>query len=482
MTRAVSSGPPPYLPLSDERENVSRNPYPLAKRVVIVAQTQQLPFLAAAIAYYAFLSLVPLLLVSLTLATIFASEAIANELVSAFDAYLSPEAATLIETTLLESRGRSGFTVLGLVTLSWGALRIFRGLDIAFSRAYGRQNTKSIFRQLRDVLVVLLGIVTAVAATIASIALLALAPIPYAGFVGTVLALVFLPVVFFPLYYIFPAENVTGREAIPGAIFAGVGWTVLGLGFGLYSAQADTFQLYGIMAGVILLLIWFYFGGMVLLSGAVLNAVLAGRFDEDDEPGGPSPDRQLQQEGGREHSQRATMTDADGPADDGDGNAKESVDPTNDGDANDSVEPTDVGSADDSGGPAEDGTADASSRAERVTREEIAELREQLDRFEDEIEDRTVHRTEVEGELKQYVRRRTRRGHAHGWGPYLVLLYGTLMTLGAFFFLSGGWAVLAMLVIWLSTLGLYTLMVIVGITLTASGVPRRLFHRLRNLR
>ena len=75
-----------------------------------------------------------------------------------------------------------------------------------------------------------------------------------------------------------------------------------------------------------------------------------------------------------------------------------------------------------------------------------------------------------------------RRGHARGWGPYLVLLYGTAMTLGGFYFLSGVWAVLAMLVIWLSTLGLYALMVIVGIVTTTVGLPGRILDRLRNLR
>ena len=54
------------------------------------------------------------------------------------------------------------------------------------------------------------------------------------------------------------------------------------------------------------------------------------------------------------------------------------------------------------------------------------------------------------------------------------------MTLGAFFFLSGGWAVLAMVVVWLSTLGLYALMVVVGAATTAAGVPLRVRDRLRD--
>jgi Flp pilus assembly protein TadB len=113
---------------------------------------------------------------------------------------------------------------------------------------------------------------------------------------------------------------------------------------------------------------------------------------------------------------------------------------------------------------------------------EIDALRADLEAFEEEIEQRTVHRDEIERDLKRYVRRRVRRGHARGWGPYLVLLYGTAMTLGAFYFLTGGWAILAMLVVWLSTLGLYVLMLLVGATLSVAGVPRRLYERVRRFR
>lgn len=128
--------------------------------------------------------------------------------------------------------------------------------------------------------------------------------------------------------------------------------------------------------------------------------------------------------------------------------------------------------------------ASATDRAhpDAVTQEELDALQERLERFEDEIDERTVHRAELESDLKRYVRSRNRRGHARGWGPYLVLLYGTAMTLGAFYFLDGGWAVFAMIVIWLSTLGLYTLMVLVGLTFTALGIPGRILDAVRSLR
>jgi len=119
--------------------------------------------------------------------------------------------------------------------------------------------------------------------------------------------------------------------------------------------------------------------------------------------------------------------------------------------------------------------------------ETIADLRSEFEDLERDVEDRTVHREEIERELKGYVRKRVRRGHARGWGPYLVLLYGTAMTLGVFYFFqnSAGYAILSMIIIWLSTLGLYTLMLLVNGAISLLSVPGRardLLGALRSLK
>lgn len=113
---------------------------------------------------------------------------------------------------------------------------------------------------------------------------------------------------------------------------------------------------------------------------------------------------------------------------------------------------------------------------------DVETLREDIVAFAEEVDDRTVDRDALEDDLEAYVRKRQRRGHARGWGPYLVLLYGTAMTIGAFFFLNGGWAILAMLVVWLSTLGLYALMALVGFAGSAVGAPGRLMDRINDFR
>lgn len=113
---------------------------------------------------------------------------------------------------------------------------------------------------------------------------------------------------------------------------------------------------------------------------------------------------------------------------------------------------------------------------------EVVRLRSQLDEFEEDIESRTVERPKLRAELRRYVRRQMRRGHARGWGPYLVLLYGTVGTLGAFYWLNGIYAIGAMIILGLSTLGLYVLFILFGIGLNVAGVPFRAIDAYRRRR
>jgi Flp pilus assembly protein TadB len=119
---------------------------------------------------------------------------------------------------------------------------------------------------------------------------------------------------------------------------------------------------------------------------------------------------------------------------------------------------------------------------DRSLEAQVAALRESVEALESRLEEHTVPRSAVESDLKRYVRSQVRRGHARGWGPYLVLLYGTAMTVGAFYLLSGGWAVLAMVVVWLSTLGLYVVMVLAGAVVGAIELPRRAVDAVRERR
>jgi len=403
----------------------------VTRGVVNGAQSDRITFIAASLAYYALISLLPLLLLALAAAAAFGDPGTTETLVERASEALGEQAGALVREALVGAVG-GGATAFGVAVLLWSGLKLFRGLDIAFSAVYGRPGPESLLDQLRNGTVALGAVGVGVAATVAVGALVAGVGVSESverfdllGVVGTVGLVAGLTAAFLPLYYVLPGGAVGGREAVPGAVFAAVGWTLLQTGFRAYAGAAGSYETYGALGGVLLLVTFLYVGALVLLLGVVLNAVLAGRA----------------------------------PADTG---LAENGDPT--------PEPTAVLD----GIMTQDRPDDLS---DEELREELERLYDELDRFEARIDDRTVHREEIESDLKRYVRRQVRRGKARGWGPYLVLLYGTAMTLGAFFYLSGGWAVLAMVVVWLSTLGLYALMLLVGTTATLAGVPGRLKNR-----
>jgi YihY family inner membrane protein len=421
----------------------------IGRSLVAAVRSEQITFLAASLAYYTCVSLMPLLLLVVVVASALGGEQLATELVGRLGSVLSPSGEQLVLNSLTSAEGRSGATVLGIAVLLWGTLKLFRGLDVAFSQLYGREDEESFLEQLRDATVALVAVGLGVSVSVVAGTLISISGLAIAEVLGPLALTAALSVAFLPLYVLLPDDEVSLLEGLPGAVLAAGGWTVLSTGFRVYAENAGTFQLYGVIGGVLLLVTWFYLGSTVLLVGGVLNAVMA---DVDGDR-----NRQLQQEPPRRAVQRPSMTDDNGGSPDPGADTGD--------DEHDSDEEREV----------DDAEAEALEA-------ELAELRSEMEAFEEGIEDRTVHRDELEGDLKRYVRSRVRRGHARGWGPYLVLLYGTAMTLGAFYFLGGGWAILAMLVIWLSTLGLYVLMLLVGVTFTIAGSPRKLIDRVRNLR
>ncbi len=379
----------------------------VARRVVGTAQDEQVTFLSAAVAYYAFVSLIPLLVLAVAVGTVLGGVELVDSVVGALDAFLTTSGETALRDAMTDGRGRTSATAVSLLLLTWSALKLFRGLDVAFSQVYGVQKSESLLEQVVDGLVVLLTLPLAVGAAIVVTVLVPyLDVLPYLDLASALTLPVALTLVFLPAYYVFPDVEMSVREALPGAAFAAVGWTLLAQGFRVYAAYVGGSELYGILGGALLLVTWLYFGGIVITLGAVLNAVLSGRPDDDEKPE-PEPPNEAP---------------------------------------------------------------------------DVAELGAEVEALRAELDAKTVHKSELEADLKQYVRQRLRRGKARGWGPYLVLLYGTLMTVGAFHYLDGGWSILAMLVVWLSTLGLYVLMVLFGLSINAVGLPGRIADRVRSWR
>jgi len=441
--------------------DVARRGWDTVVAVVGTARDARLSFLAAAIAYYAFVSIVPLLALVVVISTAIGGEALVQEALDRTDALLTEETQELLFEALLDEQGRVGATAFGTVAVSWSALRVFRGLNTAFAEVYGTTGEASFLDTLRDGLTVIVAILVAIIAMTVIVFGVGLLPLgPLGPLVAVVMGVLTLSVLFLPMYYVFPDRPVGVAEALPGAVTAGLGWMLLAAGFSIYVDVATGGTVYGVLGGVFLLVTFLYLGAIIVVGGAVVNVTLG-------------PDRQLQQGSSPDPGLTRTM-----PASKDDDTSPGAERAPESGDA----EPED-GTGPESPGPdaAEFDPGERTPEEARL-REEVADLRAELDEFREDVDDRTVDRDTVEGDMRRYVRQRVRRGHARGWGPYLVLLYGTAMTIGAFYFLSGGWAILAMFVVWLSTLGMYVLMVLVGAGLSLLGLPGRLRDRIGDWR
>ncbi|PSQ38966.1 hypothetical protein BRD10_03530, partial [Halobacteriales archaeon SW_12_71_31] len=204
-------------------------------------------------------------------------ESLSAVLLSVVEGALTPTGRGLFIETVESGPRLSGTSALGVVVLTWAMLRIFRGMDQAFSAVYDTGATNTMADQILDGLVVF----GAVTAAVVGAGLLRTTVTLGDGVLGTTLTTLFvivaLSVALYPLYFVFPDIDLPPVEALPGTLAAAVGLTALESLFRVYVQVSSAGERYGVVGGIVLVLAWLYFNGVVVLLGAVLNAVLTNR-------------------------------------------------------------------------------------------------------------------------------------------------------------------------------------------------------------
>lgn len=251
----------------------------VGRDVVREMRAHKVTFMAGSIAHAAFLSLLPLLVLLLVIASAVGNDLLTERIVALSRTYLSPAGEGLVVDALTNASERAGASVIGVASLLWGMLRIFRGINTAFDELYDA-GEEGIVGQVVDGLVVFVAIVLGTVGAGLAAATFALGDHPVVQALNPLVLVVGLTVAFFPMYYVFPETDVTVDEALPGAVIAAVGWTAMEAVFGVYVDLANTVSIYGTMGAVILLSVWLYGSAFVLLVGATTNVVLAGRHRE----------------------------------------------------------------------------------------------------------------------------------------------------------------------------------------------------------
>lgn len=91
--------------------------------------------------------------------------------------------------------------------------------------------------------------------------------------VSWTVAAVLLALTFAVLYYWAPDCNMRWHWITPGAMVGIVGWMLASLGFRIYLHYFNTYSVtYGSLGAVVILLMWFYITGLMLLIGAEVNS------------------------------------------------------------------------------------------------------------------------------------------------------------------------------------------------------------------
>lgn len=241
----------------------------------------------ARMAYYAMLSLFPMLLVVISIAMIVLPVDTVHQGIQMATETM-PDSVRQILTdrsnALIRASG-AGFAVLGFVLGIWSASRGVSSLMTALDQVFHKKETRSYVRRQLIAIAVTIGMALLV---LVALGLLVLGPIvaKWLGdsslvatawnvlrWVGAGLLMMFVWAV---LYKFLPDTDAPFRVFTPGSVIGVLLWVGLSLLFGVYLSHFGNYEVvYGALGTVIIFLTWLWLSNMVLLLGAEIDAVLA---------------------------------------------------------------------------------------------------------------------------------------------------------------------------------------------------------------
>ncbi len=241
------------------------------------------------LAYFFILSIFPFLIF---INSIIASLDIpSSSAISFLRPFLPEQIVSLIATYIEYISQNSSIPILsfGIILAIFSASRSVRSLIYAFDLAYGVKNRRSI---LRNTLFSMLYLFIFAIMLVVCIAIVAFGSSFVEGLIAkltlpfniidlfsfwqwiTMSAILFL--ILSAVYKFLPSVKVRFRDTIPGTLFSLIGFLILTAAFSFYvNNLISSLSLYGSLSTVILLMLWFYFAGIIIMLGAELNKVIS---------------------------------------------------------------------------------------------------------------------------------------------------------------------------------------------------------------
>jgi YihY family inner membrane protein len=276
------------------RNRVTRTPW----AVIQTFSAAQGSLLSGSMAYYTFLSLLPLLMVAgFVLGTISqGSETIQDALAAGVDQiFPGLEGEELLEQLI---RARVAFGVFGLITVAYAGSGFVGALTASLNRMWGVPTGRNpLGQKLVNIgVVVLFGAVLLGSAGITIwVGVQARASLgENGGRLDDLLEVVAAPIALFLvlllMYRLLPNRSLDWRSQLPGAILGAVGIELLKRAFAFWADRsASIAALPRSLLSVVLLLVWLGFFSQLILYGAALNVVRARKRTE----GSGHPDSSL---------------------------------------------------------------------------------------------------------------------------------------------------------------------------------------------
>lgn len=248
-----------------------RQVFDVAVTVLQVAEEHDVTYPAAAVAYYGFVSQIPILM--LVLAVL--GDSLAGLARTSLPTYVTPDTQQLISETLTTASGRVWAALLAVGVLAWSGANIVLGFQTVIERVE-RDARESRLVRLRDAGSILGSFCLVGLAVVLTNLVFALLPVGRVlAYSEPVVQFGLLTVASVPLYYA-PSNVVTSPTgALPGALTAAAGWTVLLTATQLYAATAARYALFGVLSGIIIILTSLYLASVVLMIGVIVNTVHA---------------------------------------------------------------------------------------------------------------------------------------------------------------------------------------------------------------
>ena len=278
----------------------------IVKRALKEATKDAVPLLAAGVAFYAFLAMVPTLIALVMIyGLVTDDEAAVAEQVESFGSVLPTEAEQLL-TGQMESLVRTSDRALGiglivaLLLALWSASSGINNLIKALNVAYDKKVTRSFVKSRLLALGLTIGAILFMVLAVALVAALpvVLDALDMPGWVkalvqgGRWLGLVVAVLVALAvLYRLGPDRDAPKfRWVSRGAVVATVLWVLGSLGFSIYVDNFGSYgKTYGTLAGVVILLLWLWLSSYAALLGAEVNAEMEQQTIKDTTKGEPEP-------------------------------------------------------------------------------------------------------------------------------------------------------------------------------------------------